>query len=169
MKKILLILIAFMAMTTANAQQANNPKKAAKEMLKDKKAGAKSRKALEKEFGIQHDKKLYNTAEQVYIFGINYSPTDSTVYFTDQMVLRNVKIEKKTGFLQFRNLYSKQLTDHMEGKGELNRISCVVFNQKYKKLAKKYRKMMNKYQKKNYQIKALDQTEFKFNILKDGE
>lgn len=169
MKKILFILIAFMAMTTAYAQQTNDSVKAAKVMPKDKKSAAKSRKALEKEFGISHDKKQFDVVEQVYIFGINYSPIDSIVYITDQMVLRNVKIEKKNGFLQFRNLYSKQLTDFMDGRGELNRISCVLFNPSLKKLNKKYRKMMNRYQKKNYEVRSIDQTEFKFSILKDGE
>lgn len=168
MKKILFILIAFMAMTTANADTANDLAVSAKEDPKSKKA-AKSRKELEKEFGIQQQKKMYDVAEQVYIFGINYSPIDSTVYFTDQMVLRNVKMEKKTGFLQFRNLYSKQLSEFMDSRGELNRVSCVLFDKNFKKLSKKYSKIMSKYQKRKYEVKAIDQTEFQFNILKDGE
>lgn len=168
-KKIFFIFIALMSMITSNAQSVNDPVKSAKETAKSKKSAAKARKDLEKEFGIKHDKKNFITTEQIYVFGINYSPIDSTVYFTDQMILKNVKLEKKTEFLQFRNLYSKQLSEYMDGRGELNRVSCVVYDKNINNLGKKYRKIMNRYQKKNYQVKAIDQKEFQFNILKDGE
>lgn len=53
-------------------------------------------------------------AENAYIYGIAFSPTDSVIYMTDIRMLENVTINKKTLFLASRNEYASQMKKYME-------------------------------------------------------
>ena len=98
----------------------------------------------------------------MYVYGISLSPKDSTVYFTDVLILQNAKVNKQTGFLVDRNHLSSQLKNHMAAIGEKDRTSAIVFNTKLSSITKDYDKQKARYQKNNYIVKSVDQTEFRF-------
>ena len=95
----------------------------------------------------------YFTAPDMYVFGIAFSASDSTVYFTDIKQVQNASVERGTGFLYSRGRYSNQLQQHFKSVTGNNYTAVTCFNQKRTKLEKKYAKIRQKYQKKNYVVK----------------
>ena len=101
----------------------------------------------------------------MYMFGFSASFKDSVVYVTDIQDVQGVWIEKKSKFLMGRDKYSEQLKTHLTEQLRQNDRVCVVFfNKSKKKAEKKYLKLMKKY-KKGYDIRYLNVTEFKFEVV----
>lgn len=101
----------------------------------------------------------------MYMFGFSASFKDSVVYVTDIQDVQGVWIEKKSKFLMGRDKYSEQLKTHLTEQLRQNDRVCVVFfNKSKKKAEKKYLKLMKKY-KKGYDIRYLNVTEFKFEVI----
>ena len=67
-----------------------------------------------------------NKKSDIYAFGFSASFNDSTVYFTDIQLVKDVTIEHKSHFLENRDLYSKQLSQHLSDQGMPARV-CVIF------------------------------------------
>lgn len=149
MKKLILLLALFAA-TVASAQTPDGAMKPQKEM-NAKKINAE-KKAEEKA----------GTRQNVYIYGVAMSMQDSVVYVTDELVLNNVVLQKKTKFLENRPDYAAQLAKHMAQKGEKNRICSVTFATSVKALDKKYTKQVAKLRKQGYLVKSVGQGEFRF-------
>lgn len=104
-------------------------------------------------------------AESVYVYGIAYSPTDSITYLTDIRLLENVKVQKKTKFLQSRNEYSTQLKQYMTEQGLDHYVCTVVFKPTYKSLYKDYVKYKKYLTKRNIVISTIDQMKFQFRAI----
>ena len=101
----------------------------------------------------------------MYMFGFSASFRDSVVYVTDIQDVQGAWIEKKSKFLMGRDKYSEQLKTHLTEQLRQNDRVCVVFfNKSKKKTEKKYLKLMKKY-KKGYDIRYLNVTEFKFEVI----
>ena len=101
----------------------------------------------------------------MYMFGFSASFKDSVVYVTDIQDVQGAWIEKKSKFLMGRDKYSEQLKTHLTEQLRQNDRVCVVFfNKSKKKTEKKYLKLMKKY-KKGYDIRYLNVTEFKFEVI----
>ena len=101
----------------------------------------------------------------MYMFGFSASFKDSVIYVTDIQDVQGVWIEKKSKFLMGRDKYSEQLKTHLTEQLRQNDRVCVVFfNKSKKKAEKKYLKLMKKY-KKGYDIRYLNVTEFKFEVI----
>lgn len=101
-------------------------------------------------------------APDMYIFGVAYSPVDSTVYITELQFIEGAHVNKKTGFLYSRNEYSSQLSDYMISLGNRHMTVSVTYDVNSKKAEKKYLSMKSKYQKSKYLIKYLASSEFFF-------
>lgn len=104
-------------------------------------------------------------AESVYVYGIAYSPTDSVTYLTDIRLLENVKLKKKTKFLDSRNEYSTQLKQYMSEQGLDHYVCAVVFKPSYKSLYKDYVKYKKYLTKRNVVISTIDQLKFQFRAI----
>ena len=82
----------------------------------------------------------------VYLLGVSYSFSDSTVYFTEVMPVDGAQIDEKTKFLLHRQYYAYELKDHMTFQENLpGRTSAIYFSKKRAKLAKieaKLKKML---------------------------
>ncbi len=149
MKKAILLLALFAA-TAVYAQTPDGPKKPQGEMTTENTTQKK-----------QKVDKAY-TKQNVYIYGVAMSMQDSVVYVTDELVLNNVLLQKKTKFLENRPDYAAQLTKYMSQKGEKNRVCSVSFATSVKALDKKYTKHMAKLRKQGYLVKSIGQGEFRF-------
>lgn len=103
----------------------------------------------------------YYPAADMYMFGVSFSVSDSTVYFTEIKQVANTSVERGTGFLYSRNSYSGQLQQYIKSTSASNYTSVVCYAQKRGKLEKKFSKMRQKYQKKNFVVKYID-SGFKF-------
>ncbi len=76
------------------------------------------------------------------LFGYAMSLSDSTVYLTDIQRLDSVYLDKKSGFLMDRQLYSMQLQAYLEDSLHLeNMTTAVFFHKKPKKAEKKHAKV----------------------------
>lgn len=104
-------------------------------------------------------------AENVYVYGIAFSPTDSVTYLTDIRILENVKLQKKTKFLQSRNEYSIQLKQYMSEQGLDHYVCAVVFKPTYKSLYKDYVNYKKYLTKRNLVISTIDQMKFQFRAI----
>ncbi len=142
MKKILTIMLATLTMTAATASAQNNDSK-----------GTKQESAIVE-------------AGRIYIYGVAISPSDSIVYMTDELMLENIQIEKKTRFLVGRSELSQQLRDHMSAQGEVNRICSVTFSPNLNKLDKQYKKQLNKFMKRGFTVKNVSQADFRFQTVR---
>ncbi len=150
MNRILMILMAFTMVFTAYAEPENGGKQSKKEA-----------KAQKKKMKREAKPEVIN-AGRLYIYGLAYSPADSVVYMTDELILDNAQLEKKTKFLVGREILSGQLANHMALKGEKNRICTVTFAETVKKLDKRYAKQVEKLRKRGFLIKHVGQGEFRF-------
>lgn len=103
----------------------------------------------------------------IYIFGTSASFNDSVVYITEIQILDSAWVDEKTGFLEGRSNYSNQLKSHFSGRGFDARTCLVSFATKEKDILKKYEKMRKKFngtkkRPSNYDIRILDEEEFRF-------
>lgn len=156
MKKYLIIIVSlFLFMGVASAQSETEGKATASVPKKVKKNKA--------------DKNSDVTeAGTLYVFGVALNPTDSIVYMTDELMLENAQVHKKTSFLVNRDELSYQLRDYMTSQGLPNRTCSVSYAKTIKALDKKYNKQLARFKKKGYLIKYADQTVFRFKTVRLG-
>ena len=92
--------------------------------------------------------------QTVYVMGVSYSFTDSTVYFTEIQKMDSIVFG--TGdhkFLPSRQHYSYELSDYMaEKEGMSGRPSALLYSKKLSKLQKKEAKLKKKLLKKNITV-----------------
>ena len=88
-----------------------------------------------------------NKKSDIYAFGFSASFNDSTVYFTDIQLVKDVTIEHKSHFLENRDLYSKQLSQHLSDQGMPARVCVIFFDAKLKNIEKQFTKLKKKYAK----------------------
>ena len=85
------------------------------------------------------------TPRTIYVFGLANELNDSTVYMTSIQQLDDAQLQKRTGFLLGRALYSSQLKTYVSKLGKIHAVSVVYYSKDKKKLAKKYQKMQREY------------------------
>lgn len=108
---------------------------------------------------------------KMYMFGFAASFNDTIVYFTDIQEVDSAWIEKKSKFLQNRDLYASQLRDFLAKKKQMPHRTCIVFyNKKRAKLEKKFVKMRRLYSKgkdgrEHFDMRQLEAGEFRFKPL----
>lgn len=108
---------------------------------------------------------------KMYMFGFAASFNDTIVYFTDIQTVDSAWIEKKSGFLQSRNVYTSELRDYMARRLSMPHRTCVVFyGKKRSKVEKQYLKMMHKYGKQKdgstpFDIRYITQDQFRFKAV----
>ena len=102
------------------------------------------------------------TTNQVYMFGFSASFKDSVIYVTDIQNVPGTWVESKNKFLLLRDEYSRQMKDYLEEKLQQEKRVCVVFYYlKKKKAEKEFLKLMKKY-KKGYEVRYVNEKDFKF-------
>ena len=105
---------------------------------------------------------------EMYLFGMAASFNDTIVHFTDIQRVDSAWILKKKNFLQSRDVYSKQLREHMEKTHNLPHRTCIIFfNTNRTKLEKKFIKMRRLYTeskdgKQHFDVHYLPAGEFTF-------
>lgn len=108
---------------------------------------------------------------QVYMFGFAASFTDTIVYFTNVMKVDSVWVESKNKFLLGRSVYSHQLRNYLTVNKQLPQRTCIILYDKDKtKLEKKLLKMKRLYMhpkpgKQQFDVRFLEDTEFRFNTV----
>ena len=105
--------------------------------------------------------KRYFAPKDMYMFGVCFSATDSTVYFTDIKQVPNTSVERGSGFLYSRNNYSYQLQQHIKSTSGSNFTTVTCYDQKRTKLEKKFSKMRQKYQKKHFVVNYIHDFAYK--------
>lgn len=105
--------------------------------------------------------KRYFAPKDMYMFGVCFSATDSTVYFTDIKQVPNTSVERGSGFLYSRNNYSYQLQQHIKSTSGSNFTTVTCYDQKRTKLEKKFSKMRQKYQKKLFVVNYIHDFAYK--------
>ncbi len=108
-------------------------------------------------------------AENAYIYGIAFSPTDSVIYMTDIRMLENVTINKKTLFLASRNGYASQMKKYMESIGVTDYVCATVYKPTYKQIYTDYTKLKKQYEKKGILINTIDQLKFQFQPIVESK
>lgn len=92
----------------------------------------------------------------VYVMGVSYSFSDSTVYFTEIQKMENIQFSDAHKFLPDRQHYSYELTDFMESnEGMPGRLSALYYAEKLTSLQKKAEKLKKRFLKKNKEVKYL--------------
>jgi 16S rRNA A1518/A1519 N6-dimethyltransferase RsmA/KsgA/DIM1 with predicted DNA glycosylase/AP lyase activity len=101
--------------------------------------------------------------EEVYIWGISASFTDTVVYYTGIQLMDSIKLDKH-GFLPKRDVYSYQLKNYLENKKNIpNRVCMIYFSKRKKTLEKETEKLLKTYEKnKNTTLQQLEASEFQF-------
>lgn len=116
---------------------------------------------------------------KAYMFGFVASFNDSTVYFTDIQEIDSVWVTKKKNFLAGKSNYSYQLRNYFAQVLNLpHRTVVVVSSLKRSDVEKKYKKMQKQYTSttkskkkksvKNYEVKYINQSDFKFTAVDMG-
>ena len=106
---------------------------------------------------------------QVYMFGFSASFKDSVIYVTDIQNVPGTWVESKNKFLLLRDEYSRQMKDYLEEKLQQEKRVCVVFYYlKKKKAEKEFLKLMKKY-KKGYEVRYVNEKDFKFEAIDMSE
>ena len=106
---------------------------------------------------------------QVYMFGFSASFKDSVIYVTDIQNVPGTWVESKNKFLLLRDEYSRQMKDYLEEKLQQEKRVCVVFYYlKKKKAEKEFLKLMKKY-KKGYEVRYVNEKDFKFEAIDVSE
>lgn len=85
------------------------------------------------------------TPRTVFVFGLANELNDSTVYMTSIQQLDDAQLQKHTGFLLGRALYSSQLKTYLSKLGKTHAVCVVYYSKDRKKLEKKYQKMLKEY------------------------
>ena len=90
----------------------------------------------------------------VYVMGVSYCFTDSTVYFTEIQQMDSIVFgEGGYDFLPARQHYSYELSDYMaEKEGMPARTSALLYSKKLSKLQKKEAKLKKTLLKKNMNV-----------------
>ncbi|MCQ2221730.1 MAG: hypothetical protein MJZ12_10050 [Prevotella sp.] len=101
-------------------------------------------------------------AGEMYMFGVAFSPLDSTVYITELQSIKEAYVYKKSKLLYDRSAYSSQLKRFLADTGIDRMVSSVSYASKRKDTEKKYLKMKQKYQKKGFLIKHITSADFSF-------
>ncbi len=102
---------------------------------------------------------------RVYMFGFSASFKDSVIYVTDIQNVPGTWVESKNKFLLLRDEYSRQMKDYLEEKLQQEKRVCVVFYYlKKKKAEKEFLKLMKKY-KKGYEVRYVNEKDFKFEAI----
>lgn len=110
-------------------------------------------------------------APNMYMFGFAASFGDTIVYFTDIQHIDSAWVDKKSDFLQSRDIYSAQLRDYLAKTYKLDNRTCVVFYSKNRnKLEKKYVKLRRLYAKgkdgrEHFDLRMLEPGEFSFTSI----
>jgi hypothetical protein len=108
---------------------------------------------------------------KMYMFGFAASFSDTIVYFTDIQAVDSAWIDKKSGFLQSRDIYSSQLHSFLSRTKQMPHRTCVVFyDKKREKLEKKFVKIRRQYSKgkdgqEHFDVRFLEAGEFKFRSM----
>ena len=103
--------------------------------------------------------------DNIYMFGFSASFKDSVVYATNIQNVQGLWIDTKTNYLLNRDEYSHQLKEYLTEKlQQQNRVCMVFFYTKKKKAEKEYLKLMKKY-KQGYDVRYVNETEFKFEAI----
>lgn len=111
-----------------------------------------------------------NKKSDIYAFGFSASFNDSTVYFTDIQLVKDVTIEHKSHFLENRDLYSKQLSQHLSDQGMPARVCVIFFDAKLKNIEKQFTKLKKKYAKNGkYELKYVGANEFQFKAIESDK
>ena len=121
-------------------------------------------------FAGNAEEKKKGKTKPVYGFGYSFSITDSTVYFTEILELPEAKLQKKTKFLENRQMYSDQLKRYLE-KGEPaapDRTCTVFFSKNHATLKSIYLRIRRRKQldKEIKTVKELTPEQFVFNAVK---
>ena len=103
--------------------------------------------------------------DNIYMFGFSASFKDSIIYTTDIQNPQGLWLDTKHEYLINRDEYSHQLKEYLTDKlQQPNRVCMVFFYTKKKKAEKEYLKLMKKY-KKGYEIRYLNENDFKFEAI----
>ena len=107
--------------------------------------------------------------EHLYMFGFSASFKDSIIYVTDIQDVQGAWVDSKSKFLKNRDQYSSQLREHLgEQHKQPERICLVLFATEKKKAEKLYVKLMKKY-KTGYDVKYLNEKQFKFEAIDSSD
>lgn len=113
---------------------------------------------------------------KMYMFGFSASFNDTIVYFTDIQEIDSVWIDKKSKFLQGRNLYAYQFRSFLAEHKSMPQRTCVVFYAKKRaKAEKEFMKMRKLYASKgkdglvHFDVRYLDDGEFRFKAVDMSE
>lgn len=106
--------------------------------------------------------KSVKTVPQMYAYAVGTSPKDSVVYMTDLLILKNAQMTRKTNFLVGRQDLSAQFRNHLADINQPDRTCATMFAVDYKKASKNYDKLKRNLEKKGFDVKIIDQTEFRF-------
>ena len=146
--------------------------KGKKEKVKTEKVSKKDKKAAKPKKIVSADqtKKVKKVivedtiTNQVWAFGFSASFTDSIIYMTDIQMLPDVKITKKTKFMDGRADYATQMKRYLEDNLNMTNRTCVLFFEPKKDAAeKKYVEVRKRYSEQTHlTLKYLNSTEFKF-------
>lgn len=108
-------------------------------------------------------------AKEMYMFGVAFTPLDSTVYMTELQPVAGTRVYKKSKLLHNRSEYSSQLKNFILEAGLDRMITAVSYSPKRNKAESKYVKMKQKYQKKGFVVKHITSSDFSFRELKEEE
>ena len=106
--------------------------------------------------------------EKAYVFGFVGSFNDSIVYITNIQELQNVNTKMKSRILDNKPLYTYQLKEYFNKKGEQSQYTCVVFYAPTRsKIQKKYNKIKKQYITKGqgkYDVRLISDDDFQFKV-----
>lgn len=174
MKKLTYIfsLLAFMLIFSSfsdgvMAKKDKKEKAKTEKIAKSKKKKSVAKTASKKQKVVVEDT-ITNT---VWAFGFSASFTDSIIYMTDIQPLHNVRITKKTRFMDGRADYANQLKVYLENKMNMKNRTCVLFFETKKADAeKKYVAVRKRYTDQTHlTMKYLNSSEFAFVKPDEGE
>lgn len=108
-----------------------------------------------------------------YLFGFIANFTDSVVYFTDIQEVDSIWYDKNSHFLLGRDVYANQLRNFFTEDLKMPHRTCIVsFGLSRKEAEKKLVKMRKYYTNKktgNYEIRNLNENQFKFTTVRMEE
>ncbi|MBQ9236989.1 MAG: hypothetical protein IJ183_05455 [Prevotella sp.] len=111
--------------------------------------------------------KVLRTVPQLYAFSVGMSPTDSTVYMSDVLILNNAQLVKSNGFLVGRQDYSSQFRNYLAELDMPNRTCATMYKENYRNASKEYDKMKADFEKRGFKVRVIDQTEFRYIVIRN--
>ncbi len=119
------------------------------------------------------DSKEKKNEDKVYVFGVGSAFGDSIVHFTSIIELKDIKLQKKTKFLPFRQVFSLQMKTYLEGTlGYMKQTCCVFYSDSKKKISKKYYKLKKAYlEESGSKVEVIGEELFVFQVprIQTGE